>query len=175
MAAILKLFFPLNGLFGDGTISYLLLVLENYHDAKFHAFNSKWTIQAHIRSTMKTFSSSKLDKFTLFTHSFLGWNFENLYKQAVSIFFRLRWLDTVFQGQYLPKFEHKLRRHKQRFRKIATTVVLDKDENLLRSGLQRHRSCHNNEMTLLPILLAAVYLRNGNCSSKIVHGSIFRQ
>ena len=31
------------------------------------------------------------------------------------------WLDTVFQGQYL---------HKQRFEKIATTVVSDKDENL---------------------------------------------
>ena len=30
-----------------------------------------------------------------------------------------------------PKFEHKLRRHKQSFGKIAPTVVLDKDENLL--------------------------------------------
>ena len=30
-----------------------------------------------------------------------------------------------------PKFEHKLRHHKQSFGKIATTVVLDKDENLL--------------------------------------------
>ena len=30
-----------------------------------------------------------------------------------------------------PKFEHKLRRHKQSFGKIATTVVLVKDENLL--------------------------------------------
>ena len=31
----------------------------------------------------------------------------------------LRWLDTVIQGQYLPglSFEHKLRRHKQRFGK----------------------------------------------------------
>ena len=29
-----------------------------------------------------------------------------------------------------PKFELKLRRHKQTFRKIATTVALDKDENL---------------------------------------------
>ena len=44
---------------------------------------------------------------------------------------RLRWLDTVFPGSIPPKFEHKLRRHKQSFRKIATTVVLDKDENLL--------------------------------------------
>ena len=32
----------------------------------------------------------------------------------------LRWLDTVIQGQYLPglSFEHKLRRHKQRFGKL---------------------------------------------------------
>ena len=29
------------------------------------------------------------------------------------------------------KFERKVRRHKQRFGKIDTTVVLDKDENLL--------------------------------------------
>ena len=72
-------------------------------------------------------------------------------------------------------FEHKLRRHKQSFGQIATTVVLVKDENLLWSGLQRHRSCHSNEMTLLLILLAAVYLATGKCSSKTVHGSFFLQ
>ena len=33
-------------------------------------------------------------------------------------------------GSIPPKFEHKLRRHKQRFGKIVTTVLLDKDENL---------------------------------------------
>ena len=82
----------------------------------------------------------------------------------------LRWLDTVFQGQYLPiSALLKLHRHKQRFGKIATTVVLDKDENLLRSGLQRHRSCHSNKMMQLPILVAGVYLGSGNCSSKIIH------
>ena len=43
----------------------------------------------------------------------------------------LRWLDTVFLGPIRPKFEHKLRRHKQSFGKIATTVVLEEDENLL--------------------------------------------
>ena len=36
-----------------------------------------------------------------------------------------------FSGSIPPKFEHKLRRQKQSFGKIATTVVLDKDENLL--------------------------------------------
>ena len=80
-----------------------------------------------------------------------------------------------FSGPIPLKFEHKLRRHKQSFRKIATTVVLDEDENLLWSVLQRHQSCHSNEMTLLPILLAAVYLGTGNCSSKIIHGSFFLQ
>ena len=74
-----------------------------------------------------------------------------------------RWLDRVWAW----------RRDKQRFRKIATTVVLDKDETLLWSGLQWHRSCHSNEMTPSPILLAAVFLGTGNWSSKTVHGSIF--
>ena len=80
-----------------------------------------------------------------------------------------------FSGSIPQKFVHKLRRHKQCFGKIATTVVLGEDENFLRSGLQRHRSCHSNEMTLLPILIAAVYLGTENCSSKIIHGSLFLQ
>ena len=36
-----------------------------------------------------------------------------------------------FSGSIPPKFKRKLRRHKQSFGKTATTVVLDKDENLL--------------------------------------------
>ena len=36
-----------------------------------------------------------------------------------------------FSGSIPPKFEHKLRRHKESFGKIAITVVLDKDGNLL--------------------------------------------
>ena len=36
-----------------------------------------------------------------------------------------------FSGSIPHTFEHKLRRHKQRFGKIATTLVLDEDENLL--------------------------------------------
>ena len=45
----------------------------------------------------------------------------------------IRWLDTVFQCQYPPSLNIpcKLRHHKQRFGKIATTVVLDKAENFL--------------------------------------------
>ena len=36
-----------------------------------------------------------------------------------------------FSRSIPPKFERKLRRHKQIFGKIDTTVVLNKDENLL--------------------------------------------
>ena len=34
--------------------------------------------------------------------------------------------------------------------------------------------CHSNEMTPLPILLAAVFLGTGNSSSIIVHGRFFQ-
>ena len=37
----------------------------------------------HASTNLKKFLSSKLDKFTLFTHSFVSWSLENLYKQAV--------------------------------------------------------------------------------------------
>ena len=64
-----------------------------------------------------------------------------------------------FSGSVPPKFEHKLRRHKQRFGKIVIAT----------------KNCNSNEMTLLPILLAAVILGTGNCSFKIVYGSLFLQ
>ena len=50
---------------------------------------------------------------------------------CVLTFKRLKVARYSFSGSIPPKFEHKLRRHKQSFEKIATTVVLDKDENLL--------------------------------------------
>ena len=44
----------------------------------------------------------------------------------------LRWLDTVFQGQYLPSLSiNNVAINKDLEIKIATTVVLDNDENLL--------------------------------------------
>ena len=82
---------------------------------------------------------------------------------------RLKVARYSFSGSIPPKFEHKLRRHKQRLWKIATTVVSDKDENLLLLTLQWHRSCRSNEMTLLPI-----FLGTGNCSSAIVFGSFVK-
>ena len=45
----------------------------------------------HASTNLKKFSSSKLDKFTLFTRSFVGWNMENRYKEGESIFLRLSW------------------------------------------------------------------------------------
>ena len=41
-------------------------------------------------TNLKKFSSSKLDKFTLFTQSSVGWNLEIRYKEGVSIFFSLQ-------------------------------------------------------------------------------------
>ena len=91
--------------------------------------------------------------------------------RVISMRFILKVAWYSFSGSISPKFEHKLHCHKQSFGKIATTVVLDKGENLLWSGLQWHQSCHSNEVSLLPILLAAVYLGTGNCSSKIFMGA----
>ena len=50
----------------------------------------------HASSNLKKFSSSKLDKFTLFAHSLVGWNMENRnmenhYIEGESIFLRLNW------------------------------------------------------------------------------------
>ena len=59
-------------------------------------------------------------------------NFQRVYQVFKS---RLRVLIKVarysFSGPIPPKFEHKLRRHKQSFGKIAGTVVLDEGGNLL--------------------------------------------
>ena len=44
----------------------------------------------HASTNLKKFLSSKLDKFTIFTYSFVSWNLEHLYKQAVSILFTLK-------------------------------------------------------------------------------------
>ena len=84
----------------------------------------------------------------------------------------LQWVKVArysFSGSIPPKFEHKLNRHKQRFGKIATTILLDEDENLLWSGLQWHRSCCSNEMAKLPLLLAAVFIGTGSCNYPLIN------
>ena len=55
---------------------------------------------------------------------------EELVEQTAKIMV-LRWLDTVFQGQYLPSLSINYVAKSKVFGKIATTVVLDEDENLL--------------------------------------------
>ena len=58
-------------------------VCQHGCDVKMFCFSSA----NHASKNLKKFLSSKLDKFTLFTHSFVGGNLENRYKQAVSILF----------------------------------------------------------------------------------------
>ena len=93
-------------------------------------------------------------------------NEEYYYLLFLPLFIGLKVALYSFSGSIPPKFEHKLCRHKQRFGKIAAKVASDEDENLLWSRLQWHWSCHSNKMTLLPFLLAAVFLGTGICSSK---------
>ena len=77
-----------------------------------------------------------------------------------------------FSGTIPPKSEDKIRHYKERFRKIATTIVLDKDENLWWSGVQWHRSWHRgNEMMPLPISLIAVFLGTGTVLPKSFTGA----
>ena len=61
-------------------------------------------------------------------------------KETYSVMFPNRQITSIpnfkvarysFSGSIAPKSERKLRRHKQRFGKINTTVVLDKEENWL--------------------------------------------
>ena len=76
--------------------------------------------------------------------------------------FLLRWLIWGFLG-ITPNFEHQLRLYQQRFRKITTTAVLEKDENLFWSVLQWEWSCHGNEMmSTLFLLLLAVFIGTGS-------------
>ena len=95
-----------------------------------------------------------------------GWVLGALY---FALLFKLAWYS--FSASMPPKFEYKLRRHKQRFGKIATTVVLDKDEIFLWSGLQWHQSCHSNEMRPLSILLQQSFSALGTIVSKSFTGA----
>ena len=57
-----------------------LRVCKHGYDVKIFCF-SRTTY--HAGTNWKTFLSWKLDKFTLFTYSFVGWNLENLYKDLL--------------------------------------------------------------------------------------------
>ena len=95
-------------------------------------------------------------------------------KFATMVTWRHRWLDTVFQGHYFPGLSIIINyvAINKDLEKLPPQMK-DKDENLLWSGLQWHRSCHSNEMTPLPILLASVFFGTENYFSKIVCGSFF--
>ena len=84
-----------------------------------------------------------------------------------------------FSGSITLKFEHKLRRQKQRYEKytcISPRLSYKNKNKKLSSGFSNEIGVViGNKMTLLPILLAAVYLGAGNCSSKIVYESFFLQ
>ena len=69
----------------------------------------------HASTNLKKFSSSKLDKFTLFTHSFVRWNLENFYKQAMSIFFSSPVCMTVSNSPNPSRVYIRLCKHGKRF------------------------------------------------------------
>ena len=71
-----------------------------------------------------------------------------------------RRLDRVFQGQYLPCLDTNYKNkdlgnkyikqiHKQRFGKITTTVVLDKDEFFYRDNNNNNNNNNNKKISLL--------------------------
>ena len=75
-----------------------------------------------------------ISSFLLITNGFKSFAFvDDVYffsfSHTVSIRFKVA--RYSFSGSIPPTFERKLRRHKQRFGKIETTVVLDTDETLL--------------------------------------------
>ena len=74
----------------------------------------------HATTNLKKFSSSKLDKFTLFTHSFVGWNLENLYKQAVSTFFQILSEKNPYFGKHLFAKQELITRARLRGQDFAT-------------------------------------------------------
>ena len=61
-----------------------------------------FSLANHASKNLKMFSSSKLNKFTLFTHSFVSRNLENRYKEGVSIFVAyVRGTQRQFSEKYL--------------------------------------------------------------------------
>ena len=78
---------------------------------------------------LKKFSNSKLDKFTLFAHSFVRWNVENRCKEGVSIFF---WLKLTFQATKVRILENIFLQNKNWLR---VQDFVDKTLRLVRSSL----------------------------------------
>ena len=81
---------------------------------------------------------------------------------------RRKWLETVFQGQYLPSLSINYGAINKHVEKLPPKLYE------IKVKICYDQSCHSNKMTPLPIILAALFL-TGNSSSKIVHGSFFLQ
>ena len=117
-----------------------------------------WTVKLNLRSRFK----EKLCTFAELSGQISICRFGSVVFSAL-----VKVARYSFSGSIAPKIEHRLRHHKQRFWTIATSVALNKGENLWWSEFQWHRSCHSSEMTPLPILLASVFLGFGNCFCKL--------
>ena len=80
--------------------------------------------------------SDKLHSFNIQNRTKHAWAFSKTVEKISKITYTASRLSLKvarysLSGSIPPKFERKLQRHKQRLGKINTTVVLDKDENLL--------------------------------------------
>ena len=73
---------------------------------------------------------------------------------------RFRWLEGVFSGTLPPRSVHKLRCHKQRFEQWPPQLYKQR-WNFFMISVAMTSEPHSNEMTSLPILLAAVFLDTG--------------
>ena len=89
-----------------------------------------------------------------------------------------RWLDTVFQGQYLLSLSVNYVTINKHLEKLPPVVLDTAQWNLSWSGLQWHPIgvvIATKWRHYLPPSLAAIFFGTGNCSYKIVHGSFFLQ
>ena len=79
----------------------------------------------HSSTNLKKFLSWKPDKFTLSPHSLVGWNLENLYKHAVSIFFFAYAEILIKKNLYFGKlfFFSQNKNHRQTIRIVRSIVM----------------------------------------------------
>ena len=97
----------------------------------------------------------------------------NLYANVGLWTRRIKVARYSFSGSIPPKFEHKLRHHITKIVKNChhSCIISRWKFVMIRAATTSELSY--NEMTLLAILLPAVFLGTENCSYKIFHGSFF--
>ena len=120
----------------------------------------------HVVKLPKTLFASRAVRCLLFlmlNSSFRGLDMRG---NQNSGFLGLRWLDIVFQGQYLPILStNYVAINKKILEKLPSQLYYIKMKTCYDQGW--HRSCQNNKMMPLPILLAAVFLVTGNRSREL--------